>query len=144
MTDTAHDVHRIGEALRRIEEAENTANPEAIVELLTEDAVIMAPNYPVQEGKSACAEFVTSVLADVFDHFDRHISYSSSEIQVFGDRAFDRGDFWFTVTPRTGGQTSRSTGKYLFFYARAADGAWKLARAIVSVDNPDEEKENVP
>ena len=143
MTDTADDVLRIEEALRRIEEAENSANPQAIVALLTEDAVIMAPNYPVQAGKPACAEFVTSVLADVFDHFDRHISYSSSEIQVFGDRAFDRGEFWFTVAPRTGGAASRSTGKYLFLYARVA-GAWKLARAIVSVDNPDEETENVP
>ena len=77
----------------------------------------------------------------MFDHFDRHISYSSAEIQVFGDRAFDRGDFWFTVAPRAGGETSRAAGKYMFFYSRAVGGSWKLARAIVNVDNSHEEAE---
>src|SRR5688572_15840676 len=53
------------------------------------------------------------------------------EVQVFGTHAFDRGSFWFTVAPKSGGKTSRATGKYLFSYSRATDGAWKLARLIV-------------
>ena len=62
------------------------------------------------------------------------------EVRVIGDCGFDRGSFEFTVAPRSGGQTSRETGKYLFLYTRAADGSWKIARAIVNLDDHDGEE----
>jgi len=129
------DVQKIEEILRRIEVAENTGNSSQIADLLAEDAVIMVPNQPVQEGKAACARFVADVLAGVVEQFDRRIVYISAEVRVIGDCGFDRGSFTFTVAPRSGGDTSRETGKYLFLYSRAAGGSWKIARAIVNLDD---------
>ena len=129
------DVREVEQMLRRIEAAENTGNAADIADMLAEDAVIMVPNQPVQEGKAACARFVADVLAGVVEQFDRRIVYISAEVRVIGDCGFDRGSFTFTVAPRSGGDTSRETGKYLFLYSRAAGGSWKIARAIVNLDD---------
>jgi hypothetical protein len=43
--------------------AENIGNSSEIAGLLAEDAVIMAPSQPVQEGRAACARFVADVMA---------------------------------------------------------------------------------
>jgi len=129
------DVREVEQMLRRIEAAENTGNAAEIADMLAEDAVIMVPNQPVQEGKAACAKFVADVLAGVVEQFDRRIVYISAEVRVIGDCGFDRGSFTFTVAPRSGGDTSRETGKYLFLYSRAAGGSWKIARAIVNLDD---------
>ena len=129
------DVREVEQMLRRIEAAENTGNAADIADMLAEDAVFMVPNQPVQEGKAACARFVADVLAGVVEQFDRRIVYISAEVRVIGDCGFDRGSFTFTVAPRSGGDTSRETGKYLFLYSRAAGGSWKIARAIVNLDD---------
>jgi len=131
------DVREIEHILRRIEEAENAGNSSEIADMLAEDAVIMVPNQPVQEGRTACARFVEDVMAGLLESFDRRIVYVSAEVRVIGDSGFDRGSFTFTVAPRSGGTTSRETGKYLFLYSRAVDGSWKIARAIVNLDDHD-------
>ena len=134
------DVREIGHILRRIEVAENTGNSSEIADMLAEDAVIMVPNQPVQEGKAACARFVENVMASLLEQFDRRIVYVSAEVRVIGDCGFDRGSFTFTVAPRSSGNTSRETGKYLFLYSRAVDGSWKIARVIVNLDDHDGEE----
>jgi uncharacterized protein (TIGR02246 family) len=139
-TDTQTDVRQIEDILRRIEAAENTGDSAAMIDLLAEDAVIMAPNQAVQEGKTACAAFLTDVMASLFEQFDRRIAYVSAEVRTIGECAFDRGSFAFTVAPRSGGDRSRETGKYLFLYSRAADGSWRIARAIMNLDDHESEE----
>ena len=134
------DVREIEHILRRIEVAENTAKSSEIVDMLAEDAVIMVPNQPVQEGRAACARFVEDVMAGRLGQFDRHIVYVSAEVRVISDCGFDRGSFTLTLAPRSGGKASRETGKYLFLYSRAVDGSWKIARAIVNLDDHDGEE----
>jgi uncharacterized protein (TIGR02246 family) len=136
-TDWQADAREIEDIRRRIEVAENTGNATEIVDMLAEDAVLMVPSQPVQEGKAACATFVTQVTADLHEHFDRRIVYVSAEVRIIGDYGFDRGHFTFTIAPKLGGESSRETGKYLFLYSRAADGSWKIARAIVNLDESD-------
>ena len=134
------DVPEIEHILRRIEVAENTGNSSEIAGMLAEDAVIMVPNQPVQEGRAACARFVEDVTAGLLEQFDRRIVYVSAEVRVSGDCGFDRGSFTFTLVPRSGGKTSRETGKYLFLYSRAVDGSWKIARSIVNLDDREGEE----
>jgi len=133
--DSVSDGRQVAEMLRRIEAAENAGSSSDMISMLADDAVIMAPNQPVQEGKAACAVFLTNVIKGLFDEYDRHIVYTSAEVQVIGNIAFDRGSFSFRVAPRSGGAASRETGKYLFLYSRAGDGSWKIARSIVNLDD---------
>ena len=139
MTTRASDTDRIKHLLRSIEAAENSGQPERLVELLAEDVVLMAPNYPVQEGKENCSAFVIRVLTDLFEHFDRRIAYTSAEVRLIGSQAYDRGRYTFNVAPRSGGDATQGTGSYLFLYSRNHAGDWKLARAIVNQDSPPEQ-----
>ncbi len=77
----------------------------------------------------------------MIESLDRHIEYASAEIRVLGDHAFDRGTFAFTATPKSGGDTTHAQGKYFWLYSRDADGSWKLARMIVSLDDEPEEED---
>jgi uncharacterized protein (TIGR02246 family) len=138
MTTRVSDTDRIKQLLRAIEAAENSGQPERLVELLAEDVVLMAPDFPVQEGKEDCAAFVIRVLTDLFQHFDRRIAYTSAEIRMLGGHAFDRGRYTFNIVPRSGGDATQGAGSYLFLYSRNHAGDWKLARAIVNQDSGEE------
>ena len=138
MASGTSDTDRIKQLLRNIEAAENSGQPERLVELFAADVVLMAPDYPVQEGKDQCATFVATVLADLFAHFDRRIVYTSAELRMFGSHAFDRGRYAFTSVPKAGGEMTHGAGSYLFLYSRNPAGDWKLARAIVNQDSPPE------
>jgi uncharacterized protein (TIGR02246 family) len=139
-SDLQKDVRELEEIRERLETAENAGNADYFVEMMADDAVIMVPDQPVQEGKSACASFVREMMPGLLEVFNRRIRYVSAEIHVIGDVAFDRGTFSFTVSPKSGGETIEENGKYLWIYSRAADGSWKVARAIVSLDERDDER----
>jgi uncharacterized protein (TIGR02246 family) len=138
--DVDRDIHALGDIRQRLEAAENSGDADYLGEMMAEDAVIMVPNEPVQEGKTACAGFVRDILAHLLEHFDRRITYVSAEVRVIGDFAFDRGNFWFTVVPKSGGHTTRANGKYLWLYSYSGEGPWKLARVIVSLDEEDDDE----
>jgi ketosteroid isomerase-like protein len=93
----------------------------------------MTPSAPVQEGKPACSAFPREVLPSLLREFERHIDYTSAEVRVLGDAAYDRGTFAFSVVQRADGWSETSTRKYLWLYARS-DGTWKLTRVIVCLD----------
>ena len=135
MIDAATEIANIR---GRLQDAENAHDADAIGALLTDDAVLMVPDCPVQEGKDACVSFLREIFSWQRDQFERHATYTSAEISVLSDLAYDRGVFAFTITPRTGGETQRVTGKYFWLLRRADDRHWKLARLIASRDDPDE------
>jgi ketosteroid isomerase-like protein len=64
------------------------------------------------------------------------IRYTTAEILVTGDWAFDRGTYSQTLTPKGGGVAQKETGKYLWLYHRAPDGSWKQARVIWNSSDP--------
>jgi len=127
------DVSVLSEIRERLTAAENAGDPEPICAALADDVVFMVPSAPVQEKKAACATFLRAVLPSLLHEFARSVSYTSAEVRVFGDVAFDRGTFSFSVTPRTGGPSQVNVGKYFWLYIRT-DATWKLARVIVCLD----------
>jgi ketosteroid isomerase-like protein len=122
----------------RLEAAENAGDVQAIVATLAADAVLLVPDFPVQEGRAACAAFLGALLPSLLSEFDRRIEYTSDEVKRLGDAAFDRGRFAFTVAPRTGGEPRVVTGKYLWLYTQTTPGRWELARMVVTRDDPGE------
>jgi tRNA-Thr(GGU) m(6)t(6)A37 methyltransferase TsaA len=122
------------ESLRaRIVDAEQSGNPEIFEELLADDAVILAPGMPAIEGRDACLEFVTAVLATMQTLYRRVVTCDSAEVVVSGNLAFDRGRFHQHLTPVDGGAAQVEDGHYLWMYRRHADGRWQLARIMGSV-----------
>jgi uncharacterized protein (TIGR02246 family) len=136
--ETQQDSQTFTEIRRAVEAAENAGDAEYLANLFAEDAVLMVPDFSVQEGKAACADFIRGVLPTLLAAFDRRVAYTSAEVRVLGDVALDRGSFVFAVQPRAGGVTERVTGKYLWLYQREPDGAWKWSRMIVSRDESED------
>src|SRR5690606_12980642 len=128
------DIAAIGAVCEALQSAENASDPDAAAALLTDDAVLMVPDFPVQEGRAACLVFLRDVMGWLAGNCERRIRYDSFEIAVSGDVAFDRGTFSFTVTPRSGGRTTQTTGKYLWILRRSATGSWMVSRVIVARD----------
>ena len=140
--DTTGDIAALNVLRHRIEAAENAGHPEVISGLFADDAVVMVPDFEVQEGKSACSSFIRSLLPDLLAAFERRVAYTSGEVRVLSDAAFDRGTFIFTVRSKHGGRIERVTGKYLWLYERDPAGAWKWARVIMSRDEETDESES--
>jgi uncharacterized protein (TIGR02246 family) len=132
--ETEHDILAIRAVRDALQSAENASDPDAAAALLTDDAVLMVPDFPVREGRAACLAFLRDVMGWLAENFVRQIRYDSAEVAVDGDVAFDRGTFSFTCTPRSGGETSETKGKYLWILRRSATGSWMVSRAIVSRD----------
>ena len=121
-----------------LEAAENASNADAATALLSDDAVIMVPDFPVQEGRAACAAFLREMMGWLAAGFDRQVSYTSDEVNVTGDLAFDHGTFAFTISPKGPGVISRVTGKYLWILQRSPRGEWAVTRLIASRDEDGE------
>ncbi|MEX2273919.1 MAG: SgcJ/EcaC family oxidoreductase [Vicinamibacterales bacterium] len=136
MTHASDDITAVAAIRQALEAAENAGDADAAIALLADDAVMMVPDFPVQEGREACAAFLREIMPALFAEFDRHATYSSAEISVAGDMAIDRGTFSIAVSPRVGGDATQVTGKYLWILGRTAAGPWRIARLIVARDEP--------
>ena len=132
------DSRQLNQIRQRIETAENAFDAEATVDLFDDDVVLMVPDYPVQEGKSAATAFTAAMFEFFRSHLNRRIIYTSAEVSVFGDIAIDRGTFRFDVKEIGDKAYERVTGKYLWVLRRRGAAGWKIARAIISRDDPEE------
>lgn len=136
------DVAAIAAVRSALEAAENAGDAEAAIALLADDAVVMVPDFPVQEGRDTCAALMRDMMPALVAEFDRRAAYSSDDVSVSGDTAIDRGTFVVTCAPRAGGRQTRMTGKYLWLLRRSAEGggdAWKITQLIVARDEESDE-----
>ena len=108
------------------QQAERDGKASFFDEVAADDIVVMPPNLPAVVGRAATVEF----MRDFLGAFDLQISYTSEEVQVHGDIAFDRGTYAQTMTPRDGGESTPEKGKYLWVHSRDSDGEWKFMRVI--------------
>ena len=132
MTNALSDVSAVAAIRQALEAAENGGDADALAALLTDDAVLMVPDFPAQEGKAACVQFVRGIMSWLLTEFVRRVTYVSAEVVVMGDIAFDRGTFSFDVSPKGGGEGTRVTGQYFWLLRRTEPEPWRIARLIVS------------
>jgi len=116
-------IKQIREATMR---AENAGESDFFRSVCTEDVVVMPPQMPAIAGREAAVGFMRAFLGQ----FDVRIGYISEETSIDKDLAYDRGTYSQTLTPRGGGASISETGKFLWLYARASDGSWKMSRVI--------------
>jgi uncharacterized protein (TIGR02246 family) len=97
-----------------------------LLDLLSDDVVMMHPNGRTDVGKAA-------VRAD-FERFFKQFTVDqkgvSDETVVSGDWAFDRGRVRTTILPVGGGNPVEVASEVVTILRREANGAWKIARVI--------------
>ena len=104
----------------------------AIENLFTDDIKIMPPNKPAVTGKAALRTWAENL----YSMFNIQGEYTSSDLTLAGDWAFERLTFNMTRTPVSGGESIQETGKCIHIYKRQADGSWRIAQDIWNMDNP--------
>ncbi len=131
-SDPAADRQAIAAVTAQTQAAENAGSVEQMRPHFADDLVMMGPNMPAVAG----ADSVAAAMGAFFQAFTVQIEYSSQEIVVLGDWAFDRGTYRHTLTPKSGGAPIPESGKYLWLYRRHADGSWKQSRVIWNSSDP--------
>ena len=134
--DTAQeeaDIQAIKEILVKWDDALNSGDANAILNLLTEDVILLNPDGPITEGKKACK---ASISAD----FEKR-SFANSktvvvEVRLAGDRAYSRGTWSGTITPKDGGDSFQESGRLIDIFERQPDGSWKVSCEMYSIDLP--------
>jgi len=124
-------------AITRLAEEYSAAVTEGDVQrwaaTLSDDILFQSPDQPRASGKAAVIAWGKDTF---FDRFDMRLSQSFEDIEVFGNSAFAHGRFTLELTPSPGGSATRTNGKFMNLFRRAADGTWKYARAGFSFDAP--------
>ena len=130
--DPATDREAIAAATAQFEAAENAGDVDKFRGFFADDLVMMGPNEPAVTG----ADSVVALMRDFHNAVKVQVEYTSEEIVVSGDWAFDRGTERFTLTSKATGATFHETGKYLYVYHRQEDGSWKQSRVIWNSSDP--------
>ncbi len=130
------DVEADAAAVRSVfDEATAALNPGGgdMVDLMTEDAVVMYRNRLAAIGKEAIR-----ARQQRFDGSQATFEETRSveEVMVSGDWAFIRWTGTGTVTPKDGGEVREFNNKGITLFQRQPDNSWKIARVIWNSNLP--------
>jgi ketosteroid isomerase-like protein len=120
------EMSRAEAAVRRITHewvlACNTKHLDDLLDLYVADTLVLRSNYPPVRGVAAVREFFFGALeAGLGD-----VEVEPLRLEVAGDLAYEAGRCKALV-PGASGKRREERGKYLWVFARQADGEWKLA-----------------
>lgn len=119
-------IEQIDQIRRDIERAENAADSSFIDEHCADDIVAISPGHPPAVGKEASKKS----LEELFGAFDVEVEYSSEEVVVGEELAFDRLTARETHIPKDNGEPIEHTADSVWVYRQSPAGEWKQIRAI--------------
>ena len=130
--DVEADIAAINELYNQSILTVSTGDAELYLSLFTEDAVVMATEFPSINGK----EELRLTIEGLFGMFDLELPYTVHEVEIQGDCAFARSSFLYSMTLKEGGETTTRAGKELDIFKRQADGSWKIFMECWNYDAP--------
>ena len=129
MTQPQSEIEAIQKLNDEFAAAMNASDVDAILSLITADIVMMPPGAPPARGTDA----VRALFEGMFSRMKLHEVWTSEEIVVEGDLAYDWSSYVTTVTPH-GGTSSEVRGQNLYVARRQTDGSWKYSRVMWNSD----------
>lgn len=98
---------------------------DAVLDLLTPDYLLLAPNMPAM-GRDALRPRLVAAL----DAYDVTPGFEREERIVSGQLAFERGWDVQTLAPRAGGESQTIRQRVFLILRRGDDGWWRFARGM--------------
>jgi ketosteroid isomerase-like protein len=128
------DIAKIRTVIRQYVAACNAGDLPAFEKTLDREMIFMPPDARQAKGRKATSAAVKSAL---FDPFKLKLGVTKiGPLFVLGSRAFGTGSFTLELTPRSGGNGSKSAGKYIHAFRKQRDGSWKYTHVIFNNDKP--------
>jgi ketosteroid isomerase-like protein len=111
--------------------AVNASNADRCLAVWADDGVLMPPHHPSVLGREALVRY----FRDLFSRSKFKFAFTSSNIHLAGDIAFERVTYTAMIWPGEGAQPIEDAGKGLHVYGRQPDGSWKLTYDIWNSDH---------
>lgn len=131
-TDIARDRQALEQIDRRWEQAFNRGDAEGVAALYTDDGFLLAPNSQIARGRQS----IQQQLQGFIDAGLKNIQFTTVDVGVSGDLAYEVGRYSLDVHPQGAQQAVRDEGKYVIVARRQPDGTWKLAADIFNTSQP--------
>lgn len=124
-TQESDEQIKIKSIVNLYEKALNNNCVEGILQLFTEEGVLILQGAPTIIGVNAVQEFYTSL----FRSLDFDLKFNIDEVvQMSHDWAFVRTTTTGTVHVLSSNSSNPGNGHEIFILNRQSDGAWKIAR----------------
>ena len=105
----------------------------AFVDVFAKDATIITPSAPDVVGFDA----IRSMYAGLLEKTTLSVHFSTEEVAVAGDLAYEHGTYTLKITDKASGQTLQDVkNKHLHILKRQPDGSWKTWRMMVNSAEP--------
>lgn len=101
----------------------------AFVDVFAKDAAIIAPSAPDITGYDA----IRAMYADVMKQASMTVHFSTEEIAVAGNLAYEHGTYTLRMVDKKTGKVLQDVkNKHVHILKRQPDGSWKTWRMMVS------------
>lgn len=124
--DDADDIAAIKALSAARAKAFSEGKSDIIAAAFTENGLLMAPGNRSQTGREAVRQYYQGI----FDQYRTSLESGYDEVQVSGDLAYGIGFASVKLVPYNGGDTLRSTAKYINILRRQDDGSWLTTHDI--------------
>lgn len=106
------------------------------VDVFSKDAAIIAPSAPDIAGYDA----IRAMYAGVLKQDSMTVHFSTQEIAVAGDLAYEHGTYTLRIADKKTGKVLQDVrNKHVHILKRQPDGSWKTWRMMVSSADPSSE-----
>jgi uncharacterized protein (TIGR02246 family) len=103
------------------------------VDVFAKDAIIIAPSVPDIVGYGA----IRAMYAGLMEKTSMNLHFSTEEVAVAGDLAYEHGTYTLKMIDKASGQTLQNVkNKHVHIMKRQPDGSWKTWRMMVASAEP--------
>ncbi len=106
----------------------STRDAERIVSHYAEDAIWMAPHFPLAIGREAIRQIVRQLVQD--DHLSITFETSRVDTARSGEMGYSQGAYTMTLTDPVTKKAVTDAGSYIRIYRRSLDGSWRTIQEI--------------
>lgn len=99
---------------------------EASVALYAPDATFIQPDGGRVEGAAA----IRTLYQTITSTFDSDLTFTSRQVAVSGELAYDSGTYTETLVTRPTGEKQPMAGSYQTVYRKTTTGGWKIVQQV--------------
>lgn len=128
--DTTADLAAITAFNARYLKSINDGDIATLSSLTDDDHMMITAGRPPTSGKAAN----DAANGRTFEQFKIVETWTPLETVIDRNLAYQRGTWTVAATPKAGGDTRHSTGKFVRIYQRQADRSWRMTRDVLLSD----------